>query len=318
MIDRRLLKPGTRQLGLPAIILVLAIIFAVSHPNFATLSNLQNIARQASILAIVAFGQMFPVLSGGLDISLGANVAAVSVLTALTSTWVGLEAAFLTGILFGGLVGAMNGTIGSKFHIHPLLVTLGSFTALRGFALSVSGGVPISNLPPDYTYLGRGFLGPFPIPFVFAVVVFVLGGILLSRTRFGRYTYAIGGNEEAALISGINVFRYKTLAYVFCGLLAGLTGVLLSSRVGSGEPNLGLELNLESITAVLVGGVAFGGGRGRLRDVLQGVVLLSILSNGLNFSGIQYFTQQIIIGAILIISVIVDRYRREELRAGLS
>ena len=291
------------SLGLPILIVVLAIGLSIVQPRFATPSNIQNLARQASVLAIMATGQAFPILVGGLDISVGAQIAVVSIISAMSSKVFGVVPAYILGILAGTTVGAVNGFLVSRLRLSPIIVTLGTLSILRGLALVITQGKTVRDLPEDYTALGTGFLGPIAVPTVVAGLVAVMGYILLTRTRFGRYVYAIGGNEEAARLSGINVAKYKMLAYVACGAATGIAGIVLSSRVGSGEPNLGYNMELDAIASVFIGGVAWGGGEGSLIGVLLGVTLFSLLSNGLNLLAVPSYIQSMIIGALIILAV---------------
>lgn len=303
-----------RGYALPIFIVLLIVVIAILQPRFAELRNLQNLLRQASVLAIMAAGQAFPILVGGLDISVGAQVAVVSIVTALCAKSVGVVPAMVIGIVSGGIIGLVNGGLISRLRLSPIIVTLGLYSVLRGLALVISDGQAIRNLPDGYTALGTSKLGPIATPTVVALVVFAILWVVLTRTRFGRYIYAIGGSEETTRLSGVNVVRIKALAYVVCGLATGLAAVLLSSRVGSGEPNLGVGMEMDVIAAVFIGGVAWGGGEGSLAGVMLGVLLLSILSNGLNLLGIPSYIQSMVIGALIIMAVGADEVRRRSAR----
>lgn len=289
--------------GLPILIVVLAVGLGIAQPRFATGSNLQNLARQASVLAIMATGQAFPILVGGLDISVGAQIAVVSIVAAMASKQIGIVPAYFLGVLVASIVGLANGLLISRLRLSPIIVTLGALSILRGLALVITQGKTVRDLPDDYANLGTGFIGPIATPTVIAALVAVVGYILLTRTRFGRYVYAIGGNEEAARLSGIDVVKYKMLAYVVCAAATGIAGVVLSSRVGSGEPNLGTNMELDAIASVFIGGVAWGGGEGSLIGVILGVTLYSVLSNGLNLLAVPSYIQSMIIGATIILAV---------------
>ena len=302
------------SLGLPLFIVLLAIVFAIIEPRFASTDNLKNVARQmASDLAIMASAQIFAILIGGIDVSIGSIVGGSSVITAYALQNMGL-AGMVAGVLFGILIGLLNGVIIARFQVAPFVATLGMLTAVRGWALTFTGGEPIfRDIPRSFMFLGIGYVGPVPIPVILAVVVLVAVSLVLKYTRLGRYIYAIGGNEEASRLSGINVTRYKIFAYMICGGLAGLTGVVLSSQINSGAPNLGELMELDAIAAVVIGGVALGGGRGNMIGVVMGVILLGILRNGLNLANVSPYTQLMVIGVVVILGVIVDklRYRGE-------
>lgn len=313
LFDIASIKDWSTSVGfLPAVIVLMVVITSVIQPRFATFSNLQNVSRQASFLAILAVAEMIPILTAGFDLSQGGIIGATSVVTAILTLDLGVLPGMIGGVIFGGLLGSVNGFAIAWFRISPFVVTLGMMSVARGMALIITNGQSIYGLPPSFKYIGTGYVGPVPIPVIVAALVFFFAHILLSKTRFGRYIYAIGGNEEAARLSGINVFKYKLLAYSFCGLLTGLAAVVFSSRVNSGEPNLGLGAALESIAAVVIGGVSLFGGEGRLLGVFFGVVVLSLLSNSLNLLNVSSYLQLMAIGAVIIVAVIIDqlRYKR--------
>jgi len=262
-----------------------------------------------SILALLSLGQTFAILSGGIDLSVGSLLALVSVICAQQMKNFGLVEGIAAGILAGGLAGLVNGLIIARARVPPFIATLGMLVAARGAALTLSGGLPIAGLPREFLVLGAGYIGPFPIPTVVAVVAFVLAHGILRRTRFGRYVYAMGSNEEAAVLSGINVANYKMLVYITSGLFAGIAGVILTSRVISGQPTLGEVQELYSIAAVVIGGGRISGGVGGIGTTLMGVLVLGILGNGLNLVQVSSYIQNIVIGAIIVGAVYVDLAR---------
>jgi ribose/xylose/arabinose/galactoside ABC-type transport system permease subunit len=203
----------------------------------------------------------------------------------------------------------VNGLIIARARVPPFIATLGMLVAARGAALTLSGGLPIAGLPREFLVLGAGYIGPFPIPTVIAAVAFALAHGILRRTRFGRYVYAMGSNEEAAVLSGINVANYKMLVYITSGLFAGIAGVILTSRVISGQPTLGEVQELYSIAAVVIGGGRISGGVGGIGTTLMGVLVLGILGNGLNLVQVSSYIQNIVIGAIIVGAVYVDLAR---------
>ena len=254
---------------MPAVIVGLAIVFGTINPNFWSVTNLANVSRQMSILALLALGQTFAILSGGIDLSVGSLLALVSVVCAQQMKAFGLASGIAAGVLAGGFAGLVNGLIIARARVPAFIATLGMLVAVRGTALVLSGGLPIAGLPREFLTLGAGYLGPFPIPTVIAVVAFVLAHVILSRTRFGRYVYAMGSNEEAAVLSGINVAKYKMLVYITSGLFAGVAGVILTARVISGQPTLGEVQELYSIAAVVIGGGRISGGVGGVWTTLM-------------------------------------------------
>jgi ribose/xylose/arabinose/galactoside ABC-type transport system permease subunit len=297
------------RIGMPAVIAALAIVFGSINPNFWSATNLANVSRQISILALLAIGQTFAILSGGIDLSVGSLLALVSVVCAQQMKNFGIVEGIAAGILAGGLAGLVNGLIIAKARVPPFIATLGMLVAARGAALTLSGGLPIAGLPREFLVLGAGYVGPFPIPTVIAAIAFVLAHGVLRRTRFGRYVYAMGSNEEAAVLSGINVANYKMLVYITSGLFAGVAGVILTSRVISGQPTLGEVQELYSIAAVVIGGGRISGGVGGIGTTLMGVLVLGILGNGLNLVQVSSYIQNIVIGAIIVGAVYVDLAR---------
>jgi len=305
-----LTKKVVTGMGLiPILILLLVVITALNQENFATFSNLQNISRQFSLLALIAVAQMFPILVAGLDLSQGGVIGAVSVLSTLAILEIGVIPGCILGIIIGGLFGLINGGVVAVFRVSPFVVTLGMMSFSRGLALMITNGQAIYGLPDSFSYLGTEYIGPFPIPLIIAGFIFLISYFILHRTRFGRYIYATGGNEKAAKISGINVTLVKTCAYMYCSLLTGLASVVISSRVNSGQPNLGLGASLESIAAVVIGGVSLFGGEGKLWGVFLGVIVLSLISNSLNILNVNSYIQMMIMAMVIILAVIVDRFR---------
>ena len=297
------------RVGMPAVIVALAIVFGAINPNFWSVTNLSNVSRQISILALLALGQTFAILSGGIDLSVGSLLALVSVVCAQQMKELGLVEGIVAGVLAGGFAGLVNGLVIARARVPAFIATLGMLVAARGAALVLSGGLPIAGLPREFLTLGAGYLGPFPIPTVIAAVSFVLAHVILSRTRFGRYVYAMGSNEEAAVLSGINVAKYKMLVYITSGLFAGAAGVILTARVISGQPTLGEVQELYSIAAVVIGGGRISGGVGGVWTTLMGVLVLGILGNGLNLVQVSSYIQNIVIGAIIVGAVWIDLAR---------
>src|ERR1041385_6434964 len=294
---------------MPAVIVALAIVFGSINPNFWSGTNLANVSRQVSILALLSLGQTFAILSGGIDLSVGSLLALVSVVCAQVMREFGLVEGIAAGVTAGGVAGLVNGLIVARARVPAFIATLGMLVAARGAALTLSGGLPIAGLPREFLVLGAGYLGPFPIPTVIAAVAFVLAHGVLRRTRFGRYVYAMGSNEEAAVLSGINVAKYKMLVYITSGLFAGLAGVILTARVISGQPTLGEVQELYSIAAVVIGGGTISGGVGGIWTTLMGVLVLGILGNGLNLVQVSSYIQNIVIGAIIVGAVWIDLAR---------
>ncbi len=299
------------RIGLPAVLVMLAAVFAVDNHNFLTVANLSNVARQYSPLALISIGQTFVIINGGIDLSVGALQALVSVCAALAMLAWGFLPGVLAGLALGTGVGVLDGVLVARTPIPPFIVTLGALSMARGAAFTVSGGQPISGLPAPLLWLGSGDLGPVPIPVpaAIAIAAFVVFHVVLTRTRFGLYTFAIGGNEEAARLSGVPVAWYKGMAYVLAGCLAGAAGLILTARTFSGQPTIGESQELYAIAAVVIGGTRLGGGEGSLLRTFLGVLIIAVLGNGLNLLNVSSFVQMILIGLIIVLAVGTDFIR---------
>lgn len=295
---------------LPLVLMTLAIFFTIFQPRFLTLSNLVVVARQVSFLVIIACAQMLPILTGGVDLSVGSVVGLISVTTAIVTLQAGVVPGILSGILGGAIIGAINGGIIARFRVAPFVVTLGMLSMARGLALTITGGQTVYGLPISYRLLGSGYIFGIPVPVMVAALTVLVTYILLRKTRFGRHIYAIGGNAEAARLSGVSLTVCLLGAYIYCGTIAGLNAVLLASRVNSGPPNLGALLELDSIAAVVLGGVPLSGGQGRITGVIFGAVILGTLSNGFDLLNVSSFIQMIVIGGMIVLAIIADKLRR--------
>jgi ribose/xylose/arabinose/galactoside ABC-type transport system permease subunit len=290
--------------GLPLMTLATGYVFWYLSPAFLTLSNLANVARQVAALSLVAWGQAVVILSAGIDLSVGSIAALVSVFAAMGMQQYGVIGFVSFGLATGLVAGLINGLAIGRLRLAPFIATLGMLSIARGLALTTTGGVPIFGLPESAIYqIGRGYVGPVPIPVLIAAAGVVATWLLLYRTRFGMHVYAIGGNEEAATLAGVNVNRTKLLIYVYSGLMAAIAGLVLTGRVQSGQPLLAEGLELQAIGAVVIGGVSLFGGKGRLSGVIWGVILMGILANGLNLLGVSTFAQRIVVGVVIIIAV---------------
>jgi ribose/xylose/arabinose/galactoside ABC-type transport system permease subunit len=320
---------GTRQVVvrtfstvgiLPLLMLVMIVYFGLREHRFIETPNLLNVSRQATYLSIVTLGQALVLISGGFDLSVGALIAVTSVVSARymsnyyaahpghegTALLIGVAAGLVVGLIFG----LVNGVGVAGFKVSPFIMTLGMASIGSGFALYYTGGSPISGMPPLFTKnIGTGRWFGIPAPVYFAAGLIAVMYFIFNWTRLGRYIYAIGGNTRAAFLSGIPVPIYLAAVYVMCSLLAAIAGVLLTARVSSGEPNLGASFPLESITAAVVGGVSLRGGEGRVLNAALGAIFITLLTNGMNLIRIESYVQEIAVGIILIIAVIVDRLR---------
>jgi ribose/xylose/arabinose/galactoside ABC-type transport system permease subunit len=298
-----------KKYGVLIAFLLICAILSVLTPNFLTLQNILIIFRQISINGILAIGVTFVILTGGIDLSLGSVVALTGVVAALfaqNENFI-ILIPLLFGVLTGLVIGAVNGTIITKGRTAPFIVTLGMMTIARGLALVVSDGRPISNLSDSFNVIGRGDVFYIPIPILIFFIVIILASLILNKTKLGRYIYAVGGNENAARASGINVDSVKMFAYVICSGLAGLAGIILASRITTGQPNAGIAYELDAIAAVVIGGTSLSGGVGKVTGTVIGALIIGVINNGLDLLNISSYYQQIIKGGIIITAVLIDR-----------
>lgn len=303
-------KATLQKLG-PFIALVLVSVgLAVLSPDFLTVANLLNVMRQVSINALIAFGMTLVILLGGIDLSVGSILALSSVgIATLIQSGINPMLATLLGVVGGGVMGLLNGLVVSKGKVAPFIATLASMTILRGLALVVSGGSPITGFNSDlFSMLGGGYVaGLVPIPVVWMLIMFGLFAFLLKKTVFGRHVYATGGNEEAARLSGVKVDQIKLWVYTVSGAMSAMAGVVLTSRLNSAQPTAGSGYELDAIAAVVLGGTSLTGGRGWIFGTLMGALLIGVLNNGLNLLGVSSFYQQVIKGVVILLAVLIDR-----------
>jgi ribose transport system permease protein len=303
----RLRRIDPRDAGLPLAVLALMVFFSVQSSVFFTVANFQNVGLQAAALALVAFGQCFVVLTAGIDLSVGSTVALSSVVTAIVMKDTSIPVGILAGLGAGVAVGLVNGLVITVLRVVPFVATLAMLSIASGLALSWSGGTPIAGLPSGFNSIALTRVGGVPLPVVIAAGAFLLGYAVLRHTRVGRYLYAVGGNAEAARLAGVDIRVITASAYVVCSFFAACGAVVLTARVSSGQPTLGASLALESVAAVVIGGVSLFGGRGSIVGVLFGVAFVSILSNGLNLLNVSSYTQLLILGVALITVIAIDR-----------
>ncbi len=302
-----MLTHRARELGLPIALVILVIYFSMSSDVFLTGQNMRNVALQAAALAAVAVGQTFVILNSDLDLSVGSTVALVSVVGGMAMAAYGAPVGIIVGLLTGAVVGLINGLVVTKLRVMAFIATLAMLSIAQGVALNVSGGIPVTGIPGNFSDLAFArFLG-IPVPFIISLVLFLVAAITLQYTRLGRNIFAVGGNADAARLSGIPVRKTKTWAFIISGVCAAVASLILTSRVGSGQPTLGASLALESVAAVVLGGVSLFGGRGSILGVAVGVAFVSILSNGLNLLNVSSYTQLMIVGIALIAAVAVDQ-----------
>ncbi|MGB9608538.1 MAG: ABC transporter permease [bacterium] len=282
------------------------------NPRFLTLDNISNVLRQVSVYAILAVGETFVILTGGIDLSVGSLLALCGAVSARLSLSYPLWEAFLAGISLGICIGALQGTIIAKGNVPPFVATLGTMAIARSLTLVYTKGALISPLPQSFQYLGSGYLFHtlFSVPVVMTLFIYLIAFIVLTRTAFGRRIYAIGGNEEASRLSGINVPLYKIFIYAISGMTAALGGLVMTARLNCAHPQAGLGYELDAIAAVVIGGTSLMGGEGGVGGTLIGSLIMGVLNNGLNLLEVNPFWQQAVVGTLIIIAVLLDRLRK--------
>ena len=310
---------SSQVVSLAVVLIVLFIFFSLQTEAFFTERNLINVTRQTSYLGIAAVGATIVLLIGGIDLSVGSTVALTGVTAAklIVEAGAGPGAGLVGGLIVGAIAGLVNGIVITRFRIPALITTLATLTIYRGLSFESVGGLPVFGLPREQflwfeegiSAIGKGYVGRVPVPVILMVITFVLGYLFLYRTYFGRYIYAIGGNEDAARLSGIKVERIQLLVYSIAGFLSGVTGMIVMGRVNSGQPSVANGFELEVITAVVLGGVSISGGRGSLIGVLLGVLITGVLNNGLIIMNVSEYQQLIIRGLVLVLAVGLDRLR---------
>jgi len=301
------------ELMLIVALVVIIIIMSLMSEYFFTGKNLMNVLRQSSTTLIAATGMTLLLLVGEVDLSIGSLAAfsAVIMVDVMNMTQAILPAV-LVAIGIGVGVGLFNAFVVTKFNIASLIVTLGVMTSVRGFAYIYTNAIAIQNTVDGFTVIGNGYVGPIPIPVIIAAVLFVLCYFLLKYTTFGRYIYASGDNKNAALASGINVNKIKTITFVLCSVFAVISGIILTARVNSGQPNLAQGFEFTVIAAVILGGTSLSGGQGTLIGTLVGVLILGVLDNGLVLNDVSSFWQDVVRGAVIILAVIIDTRRTQK------
>jgi len=289
----------------------MCLFFATINPLFLTPGNLLNMVRQVSFNAIIAMGMTFVIITAGIDLSVGSILALTAVVGAslvrTETPIVPVPVAILIGLGIGAACGAINGAFITRGRLAPFIVTLVMMTVARGGAQLFTKGRPVTGLLPQFDVLGSGLCFGVPVPIFVLALVVALSYFLLNWTRFGRYLYAVGGNERAALASGIKVQRVKLLVYIYSGMAAALVGLMLSARLNSASPILGFGYELDAIAACVIGGASLDGGRGAVAGTLVGALIIGTISNGLDILNISAYYQQIIKGLIILIAVLLDK-----------
>lgn len=302
---------GEFKAGIGLLVLVIVLSFASDY--FLTVNNLLNVLRQVSIIGIVAYGMTFVILSGGIDLSVGSVLALSSAITAgVMSSTHSIAFAILAGLATGALLGTFTGFLVSKAKMPAFIVTLAMMSIGRGLTLIYTGGRPISEGFTDlFNYIGGGYVGPIPFPVILLLVLLGIGYLVLNNTPYGRYVYALGGNEDATRLSGINTDKIKMTVYTISGITAAVSGIVLASRLGSAQPQAGLGYELDAIATVVLGGTSLAGGSGGIVGTLMGALIIGVLNNGMTLLGVSSFFQQVVKGLVILLAVYIDRRTRE-------
>ena len=305
--ERKLNIKSLRELLLVGVVILLAIIWTIINPQFLSGSNISNIFRQASYTAIAAVGMTMVIIIGEIDLSAGSLVCASGLVGAVICKSSGnVVLAVLGALVVGVVVGAANGILCAIGKLPGFIASLASMTILRGLAYIMTGGNSVVWKNETFTMIGTGYIGIVPVPVIIMLIVIILGIILTTKTRFGRYIYAVGGNIEASRWSGIAVTKVKILVYIIMGVLTSVAGLIITARLGSGQPSAGTGFEMDCITAAVVGGTSMSGGRGKVLGTIVGVLLLTVLTNGMTLLGMNTYWQQVLKGVIIVVSVLAD------------
>lgn len=285
----------------------LCVFFTLLSDYFFTVSNLLNVAQQSAIIAVISVGMTFVIITAGIDLSVGSVLAFSGVVMASAlHTGMPIPLAILIGFMVGFGCGAVNGILITYGNLPPFIATLGMMSIARGAGLWYTDGRAISGFDDSFRFLANGEIFHIPVPVIIMLVIYIIAHFVLTRTKLGRYTYAIGGNEEAAILSGININLYKNVIYGIAGLLSALAAVILTARLNSAQPIAGIMYELDAIAATVIGGTSLMGGEGTVVGTLVGALIIGVLRNGLNLLGVSSFIQQIVIGSVIIGAILLD------------
>lgn len=302
------------NMGIMIALVILCVFLAVfpgTSASFPTVKNMFNVLRQISSNLLLACGMTMVIILGGIDLSVGSVIALSGVLAAgcVSRYGMAIPLAMLVGIAIGIVIGAFNGAVIAKTTIPPFIVTLATMNIARGLAGVYTGGSPVRVVSKEWQFIGAGYIAGIPVPVIIMIVVFIVSLLIMNRTKMGRYIYAVGGNTLAAKFSGIKVENVKFFVYTYTGFLAGLAGVILASRMYSGQPTAGEGAEMDAIAAVVVGGTSMSGGSGKLGGTLIGALIIGVLSNGLNLMNVNSFWQTVVKGVVILLAVFVDYVR---------
>jgi ribose/xylose/arabinose/galactoside ABC-type transport system permease subunit len=301
------------------LLIALCIMFSLTARGFASVANLFNLLRQTSITGIASFGMAIIMISGGIDLAMGSCISVITVVTSIMVAQLQIPPAIacLLGVMSGVLVGLINGTIITFTGMPDFICTLAMQQILNGLSYTITGGLPIYGLPAGLKQLGQGYLGPIPIPVIVMVVIFIIAIILMNKTYLGRYFYAVGSNADAARLSGVSVVKIRILSHVISGFFVGISAIVMMCRITSGQPNAGTGMEMDAITACVVGGISLNGGQGKMGKIILGVLIMGVISNGLGIMGVSTYNQYICKGLLLLGVVGLDSYRAKRTKKGV-
>ena len=317
MVQKASLNPGKKlvqrssTISIFLILVVMCAIMAAVSPAFIKITNILSTARSFSAIAVAGIGVSMIIITGGIDLSIGSVYGLAGVISAmLVVSGVPLIPGILGGMLLGSLVGVLNGLMVVYLKLPPFIATMGTMQIARGICYIITQGYPVNNLPVEYTVLGQGYLLGIPVPIWVMVLIAVLFAIFLNTTTTGRRIFALGGNEEATRISGINTKRLKVLVYSLGAALAGLAGIITASKLGVGQPTAGIGFEMDAIAAVVIGGASLSGGEGTVTGTIIGAAIIGVLRNALVLLSVDSYWQTLIIGCVIILAVTIDQLRK--------
>ncbi len=311
ILENKMISKYKYAIGL----ILFSVIISIMNPRFLTVSNLLNVFRQTSINSIIAAGMTFVILTGGIDLSVGSTLAISGAIAAsMIAGGVNAILAVLVALAIGGAIGAFNGFVISKGKVQPFIATLAAMTLVRGYTLVYTQGKPISTgyekNAEVFAKIGEGYLFGIPIPIYLMIGVFAISFYVLKYTRLGRYVYALGGNEEATFLSGINTTKIKIYVYTISGIFAALAGIIITSRLSSAQPQAGSGYELDAIAAVVLGGTSLAGGSGGVIGTIVGALIIGILNNALNLMNVSSYYQLLAKGLVILVAVLLDRKQK--------
>lgn len=305
------------NLGIIIALLVLCVLLAVlpaTSSSFLSTQNMFNILRQISTNMLIACAMTMVIILGGIDLSVGSIIALSGVIAAgcVSRYELPIAVALIAGALVGVVIGVFNGFVICKTTIPPFIVTLATMNIARGLAKVYTGGSPVRVVTKEWQFIGAGYIGPVPVPVIIMIIAIIITALMMNKTKLGRHIYAVGGNTQAAEFSGIKVARVKFIVHAYAGLMAGLAGIILASRMYSGQPTAGEGAEMDAIAAVVVGGTSMAGGSGKIGGTIIGALIIGVLNNGLNLMNVNSFWQDVVKGVVILLAVFIDYIRNRK------